>query len=114
MSIEWDVVPFPLVTRSTPSMLLDVKTLGFDDSINDHIRWYVVKLELRKNEAVEPPLRTPYLILVCLAKSSALSMGESIRSTVRKAAKLAVYDEIIINVKNHHIPATIRVETALK
>lgn len=40
-------------------------------------------------------------------------MGESIRSTVRKAAKLAVYDDIIIRVKNHHIPATIRVDTAL-
>ena len=32
---------------------------------------------------------------------------------VRKAAKLAVYDEIIMRVKNHHIPATIRVDTAL-
>lgn len=40
-------------------------------------------------------------------------MGESILSTVRNAAKLAVYDEIIIKVKNHHIPATILVETAL-
>lgn len=67
----------------------------------------------RKNAAVDPPLSAPYLILVCLAKSSALSIGESILSTVRKAAKLAVYDEIIINVKNHHIPATILVDTAL-
>lgn len=67
-----------------------------------------------KNDAVEPPLRAPYLILVCLARSSALSIGESILSTVRKAAKLAVYEEIIMRVKNHHIPATIRVETALK
>lgn len=41
-------------------------------------------------------------------------MGESIRSTVKKAAKLAVYEEIMIRVKNHHIPATIRVETALQ
>lgn len=53
-----------------------------------------------------PPFKAPYLILVCFAKSSALSIGESIRSTVRNAAKLAVYDEIIISVKNHHIPAT--------
>lgn len=68
-------------------------------------------------QTVEPPFSTPYLIFVCLkpqilkkiiemggrgipflntdfAKSSALSIGESIRSTVRKAAKLAVYDEI--------------------
>jgi hypothetical protein len=35
------------------------------------------------------------------------------RSTVRKAARLAVYEEIMIRVKNHHIPATMRVETAL-
>lgn len=41
-------------------------------------------------------------------------MGDSIRSTVRKAARLAVYEEIIISVKNHHMPATIRVEMALK
>lgn len=66
-----------------------------------------------KNAAVEPPFKAPYLILVCLARSSALSMGESIRSTVKKAAKLAVYEDIMIKVKNHHIPATIRVDTAL-
>lgn len=41
-------------------------------------------------------------------------MGDSIRSTVKKAAKLAVYDEIMISVKNHHIPATIRVDIALQ
>lgn len=41
-------------------------------------------------------------------------MGESMRSTVRKAAKLAVYEEIMMSVKNHHMPATIRVETALE
>lgn len=62
---------------------------------------------------MDPPRNAPYLILVCLARSSALSMGESMRSTVRKAARLAVYEEIMISVKNHHIPATIRVETAL-
>ena len=41
-------------------------------------------------------------------------MGDSILSTVRKAARLAVYEEIMMRVKNHHIPATIRVEIALK
>lgn len=40
-------------------------------------------------------------------------MGESIRSTVKNAARLAVYELIMISVKNHHMPATIRVETAL-
>lgn len=62
---------------------------------------------------VEPSRTAPYSILVCLAKSSAESIGESILSTVRKAAKLAVYEEIMISVKNHHIPPTILVERAL-
>ena len=38
----------------------------------------------------------------------------SILAAVKKAAKFAVYEEIMIRVKNHHIPATIRVEMALK
>lgn len=67
-----------------------------------------------KNPAVEPPLSAPYFIFVCFARSSALSIGESILSTVRNAAKLAVYDEIMMSVKNHHIPATILVDTALQ
>ena len=46
-------------------------------------------------------------------KSSALSIGVTILSTVRKAARLAVYDEIIISVKNHQIPPTMRVDAAL-
>lgn len=40
-------------------------------------------------------------------------MGLSMRSTVRKAARLAVYEEIMMRVKNHHMPATMRVDTAL-
>ena len=63
---------------------------------------------------MDPDSTQPYLILVCLAKSSADSIGEAILSTVRKAAKFAVYDDIIIKVKNHHMPATIRVDIALK
>ena len=53
-------------------------------------------------------------MLCCFDRSSADWIGESILSTVRKAAKLAVYDEIMIRVKNHHMPATMRVETALE
>eukprot|EP00095_Tigriopus_kingsejongensis_P010202 maker-scaffold1554_size35889-snap-gene-0.6 protein:Tk10202 transcript:maker-scaffold1554_size35889-snap-gene-0.6-mRNA-1 annotation:"glutamate receptor kainate 2-like" len=44
--------------------------------------------------------------------SSADSMGVAMRSTVRKAAKLAVYDEMIMRVKNHQIPPTILVDAA--
>ena len=43
-----------------------------------------------KNAPVDPDSTQPYLIFVCLAKSSADSMGDSMRSTVKKAAKLAV------------------------
>ena len=67
-----------------------------------------------KNPAVDPPPRQPYLMVCCFERSSADSMGDTIRSTVRKAARLAVYEEIMIRVKNHHIPATIRVEIALE
>ena len=66
-----------------------------------------------KNARVDPDSRHPYLILVCLAKSSADSIGDSILSTVRKAARLAVYELIMIRVKNHHIAAIILVETDL-
>ena len=54
----------------------------------------------------------PYLISVCFDRSSALAIGDVILSTVRKAARLAVYDEIMISVKNHQMPLTIRVDTA--
>lgn len=35
-----------------------------------------------------------------------------LRSTVKNAARFAVYDEMIINVKNHQMPPTIRVDVA--
>jgi hypothetical protein len=40
------------------------------------------------------------------------AMGESSLSMVRKAARLAVYEEIMIRVKNHQKLATVRVDTA--
>lgn len=40
-------------------------------------------------------------------------MGESMRSTVRNAARFAVYDEMIMSVKNHQMPPTILVDKAL-
>lgn len=43
-----------------------------------------------------------YSILYCFAKSSRDSIGVSRRDTVKKAARLAVYDETIINPKSHH------------
>lgn len=61
---------------------------------------------------VDPLSSVPYAISLCSAKSWADSMGEAIRSTVRKAARFAVYDEIIIKVKNHHILPTMRVDAA--
>ena len=40
-------------------------------------------------------------------------MGDTILSTVRNAARLAVYDEMMMRVKNHQMPPTIRVLIAL-
>jgi hypothetical protein len=40
-------------------------------------------------------------------------MGATMRSTVRNAARLAVYEEIRIKVKNHHTLPTILPETDL-
>jgi len=55
----------------------------------DEIKEFFVILTL-KNVIVDPLSRVPYEISVCPAKSSAFSMGVIIRSTVRKAARLAV------------------------
>jgi len=41
-----------------------------------------------------------------------LVIDKSTFSTVKKAAKFAVYDEIIIKVKNHHTPPTSLVDKA--
>ena len=71
------------------------------------------KIPTLKKPAVDPVATHPYLILVCLAKSSAELMGLSILSMVRKAARLAVYEEIIIRVKNHQKLATNLDDTAL-
>ena len=57
--------------------------------VNIMTRTILVLLTLKK-ALVEPDSRQPYLILVCLARSSADSIGDSILSTVRKAARLAV------------------------
>lgn len=61
---------------------------------------------------VEPPDKVPYAISVCSAKSAAFSMGVIILSTVKKAAKFAVYEEIMMSVKNHQIAPTILVDVA--
>jgi hypothetical protein len=63
-----------------------------------------------KNSLVAPPSTAPYFIFVCFAKSSAVSMGLTKRSTVKNAAKFAVYELIKIILKNHHTLATNRPE----
>lgn len=44
--------------------------------------------------------------MYCFERSSNDSIGESRRDTVRKAARLAVYDAIIIKPKSHQVAAT--------
>lgn len=92
--------------------------LSSTDHIKQSIYWSVCWTDNRncwtlKNCNVLPPNTAPYLILFCLAKSSALLILSSIRSLVRKAAKLAVYDEMTISAKNHHKPVVKRVDIAL-
>lgn len=48
------------------------------------------------------------MILYCLDKSSSDSIGVSRRDTVKKAAKLAVYEAIIMKPNSHHVAATRR------
>jgi len=64
--------------------------------------------QTRKKSLVDPESTVPYWISVCLDRSSAESIGVSIRSMVRNAARLAVYDEMIMSVKNHHALPMIR------
>jgi len=64
--------------------------------------------QTRKKSLVEPESTVPYWMVVCLARSSAESIGVSIRSMVRNAARLAVYDEMMMSVKNHHALPMIR------
>jgi len=48
-----------------------------------------------------------------LTRSSADSIGVSMRSMVRNAARLAVYDEMMMSVKNHQALPTIRPDNDL-
>lgn len=84
-----------------------------------HSRWlfsilyillYVRSLDplTRKKSQVDPWDNVPYCTSVCEARSSGELIGATILSTVRNAAKLAVYEEIRIRVKNHHTLPTIR------
>ena len=53
--------------------------------------------------AESDPFIGEYLILYCLVKSSMDSTGVSNRETVRNAAKLAVYDAMMINPNSHQV-----------
>ena len=64
-----------------------------------------------KKDIVDPVLMEPYLMLD-FAKSCTDEMGESMRSMVRKAARFAVYELIMMRVKNHQKLASVRVERA--
>ena len=49
-----------------------------------------------------------HCILYCLLRSSKLLTGVSSLDTVRKAAKLAVYEAMMMKPKSHHVAATSR------
>ena len=72
-----------------------------------------MKVSTLKKALVDPPCNVPYWISVCLARSSAFSIGVSMRSTVRNAARLAVYVDMMMRVKNHQTLPTTRPDTDL-
>jgi hypothetical protein len=72
------------------------------------MRLNVGDVDLLKKAMVEPPPTVPYRISVCLARSSTVSIGVTNFSTVKKAARLAVYDETRIKLKNHQALVTTR------
>lgn len=82
----------PRTLHGSPHSLFDWKLwLSHKNKITKaSFTWYVEKFESWKNFIVEPPFTAPYLILLCFAKSSALSIVASILSMVKKAAKFAV------------------------
>lgn len=57
---------------------------------------------------VELPSNVPNWMDRWAASSSTELIGVAIRSIVNNAAKLAVYDDIKMNVKNHQTALTIR------
>ena len=69
----------------------------------------------KKKFLVEPVRLAPYFTPPLFsAKSSTLSIRLVGFSIVKKAAKLAVYEETTIKQKNHYIDATVRVDRALR
>lgn len=80
---------------------------------------YVGRSDSLKKLNVAPPFFAPNLTghssseFPQFFKSSTLLIFSYGVSIVRNAAKLAVYDDTMIKVKNHHIDAVIRVAGAL-
>lgn len=56
----------------------------------------------------DEPFNGAYWILYCLDRSSNDSTGVSSRETVKKAAKFAVYDAMIMKPNSHQVAATRR------
>jgi len=83
----------------------------FTTSWQDRI---ILMVLTKKKFLVDPDFLAPYCTSSTLsAKSLTLSMELVGFSMVRKAAKLAVYEDTMINVKNHQIADIVRVLKAL-
>lgn len=85
-----------------------VKQITFCIIINLNFFIKIKKKIITLKKSIDAPcINVPYCTSVCDAKSSGELIGATILSTVKKAAKLAVYDDIKIRVKNHHTEPTI-------
>lgn len=100
MHIKW--FPFSVILKINSVFICYVSVINQDN----------ITLTLKKSH-VAPCKRVPYSTSVCDARSSGEFIGATILSTVRNAAKLAVYDDMIISVKNHQTQPTILPETDL-
>ena len=74
-----------------------------------HVKWDNSRNSTQKMRTIVlDPFSGEYWILYCLERSSSDSTGVSRRETVRNAAKLAVYEAIMMKPNSHHVAATSR------
>ncbi|CAG2162468.1 unnamed protein product [Oppiella nova] len=93
--------------------LADSIKKAYFPSLSSTLSYHTLFINTLKNRCVAAFSTQPYLIVVWAANDLALSKGKGASSTVRKAAKLAVYEDTMISVKKAQTPPITRVDSAL-